>query len=326
MVLLVLAASVEAQKCEKGFLDLVDRSVPADVGNTDVIAALLKPEIARPQLSEAFDRTQAAAAVGDKLVLDRTKCPSSSSEEDGQGQLDCTFRNGDIGSIMRVKLDKGRIAYLNPARGYEAARGVENKVTRDQALKITNEVLGALGVPLAEIDMLNPEFRILKVAGQDSELKNPPEIHRAEVQIRLARHVGKTPVFDSEAKVAINGAAQVARLHIKWQDFHLPAGLASRQPLSRKAVVQQIDAELSRTHLCDSLSRLDAYIAYVQVQEVPVTERVDDDKAGVLGGDGFVPALVVYAVPVEPEEDSGKISMGGQQLTFPLLARAPRSQ
>ena len=179
--------------------------------------------------------------------------------EDGQGKLDCTYRNGDIGSIMRVKLDKGKIAYLNPDRGYDATRGAENKVTRDEALKITNEVLGAFGVPPAEIDARAPEVRVLKVAGQDSERKTDPEIHRAEVQVRLARHVGGIPVFDSDAKTAINGQGEVARLHIKWQDFQLPPGLQSQQPLSRKVVVEQINAELSRTHLCDSLSRLEAY-------------------------------------------------------------------
>jgi hypothetical protein len=281
-----------------------------------------------PQLSEAFKQTQAAEAVGDKLVREVARCPSLSvdNREDGQGKLDCTFRNADIGSIMRVKLDKGKIAYLNPARAYDAAGGTENRVSRDEAIKITNEVIQAFGVPPAEIDTRPPEVRLLKVAGQDSERKNPPEIHRAEVQVRLARQVGGTPVFDSDAKTAINVQGEVARLHIKWQDFQLPRRLQSQQPLSRKAVVDQINAELSRTHLCDSLSRLEAFIAYVQVQEVAVTEGRDDETGGALAGDGFVPALVVYALPVEPEEDSGKTVAGPQQLTFPLLARAPRSQ
>jgi len=325
MVLAVVSGLEAVDGCPDGFLELVEKSIPRGVGDPDVMAQLLKPTIATPQLSEAFNRLKAQEAVGDKLVIDRTKCPSRSSEEDGEGKDDCTFRN-DLGSAMRLKLDLGKIAYLNPDRSFESNLLQDNKITEEQALKTSQEVLAAFGVPGSEINANRAVVRELMVAGRGTRSTKPHEIHRAEIHILLPRRVSGTPVFDSEAKTAIDARGQVARLHIKWPDFQLAPGLSAREMLSRADVIRMVDTELSKENMCKSLSEVRASIAYVPTRELTLPDQGSDERDSNNTGNGYMPALVVYAVPTEPKEDSGDIAMAGQQFAVPLLKSSSTEQ
>jgi hypothetical protein len=325
MVLAVVSGLEAVEGCPDGFLELVEQSIPRGVGDADVMAKLLNPQIATPQLSAAFDRQKAQTAVGDKLAIDRTTCPSRSSEEDGEGKEDCTFRN-DLGSALRLKLDLGKIAYLNPERSFEAGKLQNNEITSEQALKTSQEVLAAFGVPGSEINVKRAVVRELNVAGRGTRSTKPHDKLRAEVHVLLPRAVSGIPVFDSEAKTAIDARGQVARLHIKWPDFQLAPDLSAQDMLSRDEVIRLVDTEISKENMCRSLSRVRAFIAYVPARELTLPDQGSDERDSKNTGEGYMPALVVYAAPNEPKEDSGEIAMAGQQLAVPLLRSSSKEQ
>jgi hypothetical protein len=226
---------------------------------------------------------------------------------------------------MRLKLELGKIAYLNPERSFEARRLQNNEITSEQALKTSQEVLAAFGVPGPEINVKRAVVRELNVAGRGTRSTKPHDKLRAEVHVLLPRLVSGTPVFDSEAKTAIDAQGQVARLHIKWPDFQLVPDLSAQDMLSRNEVIRLVDTELSKENMCKSLSQVKAFIAYVLARELTLPDQGSDEKDN-NAGNGYMPALVVYAVPNEPKEDSGETAMAGQQFAVPLLRNSSEEQ
>jgi hypothetical protein len=186
-------------------------------------------------------------------------------------------------------------------------------------------VLVAFGVPGSEISANKAVVRELRVTGRGIRSTKPPDKLRAEVHVLLPRVVNGTPVFDSEAKTAIDMRGQVARLHIKWPDFQLVPDLSVQDMLSRDEVTRMVDTEISKENLCKSLARIRAFIAYVPARELALPDQGSDEKDDNTGN-GYMPALVVYAIPNAPKEDSGEISEAGQQLAVSLLKSPSREQ
>src|SRR5262249_17876969 len=141
---------------------------------------------------------------------------------------------------------------------------------------------------------------------------------RAEVHVDVQRRVGGTPVFASHVVAAIGANAEIARLYVEWPDFAIAPGFGPGGTRPRPAVVDDVGARLTADNACGSGARRLAHTAYVPVR---LSDPLDEDNDGPKGTaeGGFVPALVVFAVPPEPKEDED--TLGEQQFVVPLLSQ-----
>ena len=298
------------------FVRLVEAALPREVGDAAALGKLLQPRVG-PQLSRAFDPAKAAAALGDQLAAEKPCCPDPAGERHRAEQR----FTAATGSTLEADLDNGRLSYLNPGRSFDAAKSADNKVERERALATALEAFRALGVPAAELDKA-ADVRAIKVAGRGTERGARPLVRRAEVSVLVPRRIDGTPVFDSSAKAAIDAEGRVARLHLRWPDFALAAGLTAERVRPRAEVVRELAAELSARDRCGTLERVDLHVAYVSLAELDAEPSGDDEgeTAAPPPRARFVPALVVYALPRAVKEDSGELQSAGLQLVTPLFA------
>ncbi len=314
---LLPAVTIEAQEICPEFKQFAEEAMPRQVGDREWMSTALKPEIARPQLGEGFDPTRAQRVIRDRLYMESD---GSKRGTDPFTRHEKQTHRGRQGSVMRIDLARGKIAYLNRQRGHDALSGKENEISEEEAIEIAANALKTFGVPVSEVDRRNLETRVLVAAGRDSRGGEPTR-RRAEVHVRVPRQVGNIPVFDSFLRTAVNAKGEIARLSVQWPDFALVPGLMVENTLTREEVTGLLLERLAESHLCGTLSNLVLKIAYVQADQLAVssTEADEGDRENSTADRGYLPALVVYGVPVEPEEDSGEISMGAQQFVIPLL-------
>ncbi len=297
---------------------LVEKAVPSDVGDPALVKRLLAPQVG-PQFADGFfDRAQNTAlpAVQSKLRLAKRKCT-----RDEGGMLTCRFSNFRKTEMLKFEQRRGKAAYLNTTREWSPKMG-NNEISDEQALALARDVVKAWGIPDGELDMQFAELRHLNLAGGPKLDARPAEFLSTEVHVRFPRHISGVPVFDSDVRLAVDARGEVARMRVMWPSFGLVPGLDAI-PLPRDEVVRMTAEELSEGAICQSLSKVDAFIAYVSSKEVESLDPADDgsqSEAGAAQEAGqFVPALVVYAYPVDPPEDSGQLAMAGRQIVMPLL-------
>ncbi len=81
--------------------------------------------------------------------------------------------------------------------------------------------------------------------------------------------------------------------------------------------------ELSDGAVCGSIAKVEAHIAYVLSKEVETPDPTDEgnpEEVEVASESAeYVPALVVYAYPKDPKEDSGELVPAGRQLVARIL-------
>jgi hypothetical protein len=300
-----------AQETCPAFRELAEASVPGTVGNRDVMTRLLNVRVG-PQLSQNFDAAAVEKAVGDQLQPDAA-CRR-------EGPAPCFFRNRATGSVMQRDLLDGRVTYLNPSRRFDAARGIDNPVTNAEALRIAMAGINGFGVPPAEKGP--PIVRTLMAATQDAPRRTKTQVLRAEVHVNVQRHVAGTPVFASRVVAAVSAGDQIARLYVNWPDFSIAPGFGPGDTRARPTVVDDVVERLTTDNPCGSIGHVLSHIAYVPLH---LTDPLDEDNEGPKGTDqgGFVPALVVFAVPSEPGE--GQPHLAEQQFVVPLLSQAAES-
>jgi hypothetical protein len=300
-------AAAQTDTCP-GFREIVDAAVPPAVGDRELMSRLLAAKVG-PQLGQSFDPAVAEKALGDNLrpgpgCRDRTRT--------------CLYR-GQRGSVLQAKLPAGLLTYLNPKRRFDGAKGVNNDVSEEVARRAALDGFAAFGVPAAEIGP--PFVRALMAATQDTPLKTPTQVLRAEVHVNVPRHVEGTPVFASRTMAAIDGAGRIARLYVQWPDFSILPGLRPEATLPRPAVVEQVLEKMAADNPCGSVSKVLARIAYV-----PSSLLERSDESNEVPGDekvrGFVPALAVFVVP--PEVRPGETVLGEQEFVVPLLGAPPQ--
>jgi len=299
-------------------LELVEKGVPKEVGDPAFLKRLLEPTVG-PQFADRFiglAEQSALPAVQSKLRLNQRRCVP-----DQEGDLTCRLSNFRKTELLKFEESVGKAAYLNLTREWNPRRG-ENKIGDDQAMGSAREVIKAWGIPEDELAIQLADLRRLNIAGGPKLDAKPAEFLTTEVHVRFPRHVGGVPVFDSYAQVAFDIRGQVARMRVLWPSFGLVAGLEAN-PLSREEVVRRTAEELSDGAVCRSLSRVEAHIAYVLSKEVETPDPTDEgsqDQVETAADSGeFVPALVVYAYPADPREDSGELVPAGRQLVTRIL-------
>ena len=97
--------------------------------------------------------------------------------------------------------------------------------------------------------------------------------------------------------------------------------------MTRQELIDEIIETLGEQNGCGTLSRVFSRIMYVQSNQSegaePTDNRDEDETSGGGTDPCYTPALVLYAVPVEPEEDSGEDALGAPEYVVPLLRADP---
>jgi hypothetical protein len=321
------------------FVTLAANALPPQVGDMAFMQALLSPEVAQPQLPDALRDPKllkrALKTIGaGKLAPDRSECRFDGKvhrREQGRDpadELECRFRGGKTGESLDLELDRGKVSYLNPMRSYDGASGVENRVSDADAQAMARAAAMAFQCPSDEISPLRLtrlKAAMVPVMDDRPDLQNA-QVHVAEVHVLASRHVGGTPVHGSLLRVAIDAEGRVARMHVRWPRFCVVPGLGqdlANTLLSRADVLDAIVETLGEQNACQTLGKLRARIEYVRAGEATGQAEEPDPRDESPGaGEGarcYVPALVLQATPIEPEEDSGGLSMGAPEYIVPLL-------
>lgn len=299
-------------KCQD-LSEMISKAVPQEVGSEDLGKRLLNPQPGKLDIAKVFDPNMVSEVLGDQVEEKVKPCISDTS-----GHHDIKDYCNEKGTVLRIKAERGRLTYLNPSRSFSFEKSEDNKLKKEEAIEISRKTLDKLGVPMEELAK-QPEARVMIAAGRDREQRQQGIKRRAELHVRYPRQVSDIPVFDSAAKLAIDNKGDVARMHLVWPAFKLAEGLSLKEQYSRDEVIRLVKLTLKPEAGCYNLSRLHAFVAYAESSEMSYGEGNDEGEKG-MSGISYVPSLVVYAVPPEPKEDSGEISMAGMQFTLPLFS------
>lgn len=306
----IAAAAVSAQEtsCDAQ-ARMVLEAIPVSVGSPSAMEKLLRPTV-DAQLSATFDPARAAGIVRDSLAPD-TRCTAYR-----KGDLDYDCRYNGAASVLKVEMDRGKVAYLNRTR---SERKAEAKISETEAIALARQAAEAVGMPLRELGT-RADVRTLRLTAASEEgTVITGEAMGSEVHVRYQRRIGDVPVAFSRFHAAIDARGEIARMHVRWPDFRLAQGLSAANTASREQVIAQVLDQVGRDNRCGSLSRVVANVVYAR------TAVIDGGEAGADGGETesgpseFAPALMVTVFPVAQREDSGVPQMPVQNYVFPLL-------
>lgn len=307
----IAAAAVNAQEtaCDAQ-ARMVREAIPLSVGSPSAMEKLLSPTV-DPQLSATFDPARAAAVVRDSLTPD-TRCTAFRK---GDLEYDCRY-NG-AGSVLKIEMDRGRIAYLNRTRSERKAAAT---ISEADAIALARQAAEAVGMPLRELGT-RADVRTLRLTAASEEgTVITGQAMGSEVHVRYQRRIGDVPVAFSRFHAAIDARGEIARMHVRWPDFRLVRGLSAANTASREQVVAQVLDQVGRDNRCGSLSRVVANVVYARTAVVDGGEAPSADGSETeSGASEFVPALMVTVFPVAQREDSGVPQMPVQNYVFPLL-------
>lgn len=303
-------------KCQD-LSEMISKAVPQEVGSEALAKRLLNPQPGKLDVAKVFSPNTVSEVLGDQVEEKAKPCV----DDNPSGHHDSKEYCNEKGTTLKIKAERGRLTYLNPSRSFSFEKSEENTLKIEQAVEISRKVLDKLGVPMQELAK-QPEARVMIAAGRDPEQRQQGIKRRAELHVRYPRQVSDIPVFDSAAKLAIDSKGDVARMHLVWPAFKLAEGLSMKDQYSREEMIRSVNQRLKPEGGCYNLSRLHAFIAYAESSEVSYGEGNDEGEGSMssISSISYVPSLVVYAVPPEPKEDSGEISMAGMQFTLPLFS------
>jgi hypothetical protein len=228
----------------------------------------------------------------------------------------CFYRNAGRGSLLFTRLRAGDVAYMNPARGFRGAAGIDNTITREAALQTARAALPGFGLPPTEV--ASGSVAVVKALARDTRQSAPTQVLRALLHVQFQRRIEGTPVSASDVRVIIGPEGNIARLYVRWPDFELQPGLRVEQTIPRADVVDQVVRRIAADNSCGSVAAVRAHITWAPATLVEPLGEADgaaDDQGR------FVPALLVAVIPPEVVENSGQISPAEQHFLWPLLDR-----
>lgn len=312
----LLPVAARAQTCTS-LEALVDRALPPEAGDATAISRLLSAR-ATSFLGQSFLPSRAQASVGDSLVADASCPPFQPLSSKGQ-PFQCVYK-GSTGSKLRVDLGEGKVVYLNGSRSLAQTPISLSETT---AMSIASQAASSFGVPLDELSHAEAGVRALRISDKDGA-SGAASSRRAELHVRYPRRVAGTLVADSGLHVAVNAQGQVARMHVRWPDFHLEPGLSASRTRPRADVRNQLVADIAAHNACGAVSAVKVTVAYVPTRGLDQGDRGDDEGTSTsrVPVDAYAPALLVQVIPVEQAEDSGVPQEAGELLYVPLVATA----
>ncbi|MEJ2125846.1 MAG: hypothetical protein P8Y47_13900 [Alphaproteobacteria bacterium] len=182
-------------------------SLAADVSRDEIVRILDK---AVPQWD---DRILAAASYADPIAkLDFYQLAKVMRDDikefppEGAKQLDDGVR------ALRLESESGKVRFVNRKRAWQYKRDVDSRrVDPDYAIKTTLETLSQLGLPLDEL--AKPLVRPQIAAGGKVGSEKPTEQHDMYSLVFVQRQINGLPVYQSDARLAINNYGEVQRMH-----------------------------------------------------------------------------------------------------------------
>lgn len=289
-----LAALAQSRSCA-ATQQMVADALPAEAGDAEAVARLLRPAAATDATRPLFDPCAALSGVDASCTrIVRMECDDRCPGNLGAGADGrCTFRLPD-GAVLKTRADEGRFKYLNPSRTFDPRPGVPNAVPKERAVAAALRAAEAFGVPSSEIDPREVRAGdVFLYSGGDE--KEAVSKLRAEIQVRIGRQFRGTPVYGSAFQSAVDARAQVARAHMNWPAFRFAPGLDARFTLPRADVARRVLERLTQPDgSCLPLEAVRAYVAYA---------RTDMLGEGDSDGDGsgrtpvYAPSLVLISEP-----------------------------
>lgn len=311
LALSLMAAVVSAQEssCDVQ-ARMVREAIPVSVGSPSAMEKLLNPTV-DAQLSATFDPARAAEIVRDSLTPD-TRCTAYR-----KGDVDYDCRYNGAASVLKVEMDRGRVAYLNRTR---SERKAEATISETAAIALARQAAAAVGMPLREFGTRADVSTLRLTAASEEGIVIKGEAMGSEVHVRYQRRIGDVPVAFSRFHAAIDARGEIARMHVRWPDFRLARGLSAANTASREQVIARVLDQVSRDNRCGSLSRVTANVVYARTSVIDGGEADGNETES--GPTEFAPALMVTVFPVAQREDSGVPQMPVQNYVFPLLRGA----
>jgi hypothetical protein len=279
--------------------ELIEQSVPSQIGNHDIMSRYLKPDVDEQIGIDRIDFKGLFNVLGEKTGNVRYKCNK-------KGQT-CKMYNKRTQSRMQFNGQTGRITYFNPTRRFEGRRGESANVSQDLAMQVSTRLLSAFAVP--EFEQTEPVVRTLKAASNDTAGEIPTQVLTAEEHVWISRSINGLPVVDSRSMIAVGDQNTVARAYIRWRPFVMLANLSIEGLLSRDQVLDQTIKLVAESNAACDIARIDADLVYAPAELVP---GVDSDVAG------YLPALRIIVTPQAVVTDTG-ISTNAEQVLIVLL-------
>lgn len=185
----------------------------ADMSKDEIIRILDK---AVPQWD---DRILAAASDTDPVAqLDFYQLAKVMRDEikefppEGAQQLDDGVR------ALQIENESGKVRFVNRQRAWQYKRDADSRrVDPDYAGKTALETLSRLGIPLDEL--AKPLVRPQIAAGGKVGTEKPTEQYDMYSLVFVQRQINGLPVYQSDARVAINNYGEVQRMGIEWPKF-----------------------------------------------------------------------------------------------------------
>jgi hypothetical protein len=282
----------QAQECQK-YRDLIEKHLPSEVGDSIALKNLL---------SVKPDNWMAELKVDEVLKTLKDDLP----EQQFLDSYPISVMRSDH-SIMKYNLVKGELRYINRNRDFvlDNARAFNSEM----GLKIVNDLLSALGLPLKEIGKI--EGRVLKggTVRYATKIPSSETKHDVETIYFISRIINGIPELTSVAIAAVSNSGEISRFRVRWPVLNVDPGLRRAEALSRKEVADTVYKAILENEDCTGLERFGAYLAYVPESiDTQDDDKIPDEAKAIV----HVPKLVVFYRTLNPEES-------GQELLFDLF-------
>lgn len=184
-------------------------------------------------------------------------------------------RLGDKERMVAVDRERGRVRYVNRARGWNFKADADSKaVEKDKALELVVDAVRKLGISPREFGKSRVDTQVGGGAPVgETAIKDRYEMYRI---VSIPRMIGELPVYGSMVRGAVSNRGQIQRFMVEWPTFRMPRSLAL---VSREEVARQVVKEIREQ---------DPYVDVSVRSELVYAKFSQDDE-----NPPFVPAVVV---------------------------------
>jgi hypothetical protein len=184
-------------------------------------------------------------------------------------------RLGDKERMVSLDKDRGRVRYVNRARGWDFKADADSKaVEKDKALELVVDAVRKLGISPRDFGESRVDTQVGGGAPVgETVIKDRYEMYRI---VSIPRMIGEFPVYGSMVRGAVSNRGQIQRFLVEWPTFRMPKGLALK---SREEVAREVAKEIREQDPYGDVS-VKSKLVYAEFSQ-------DDESPP------FVPAVVV---------------------------------
>jgi hypothetical protein len=187
--------------------------------------------------------------------------------------------------VVKLDTERGRVRYASLARQFDWASSPHTAWDPALSQTMVLDVVDALSVPGAEIDLTGDCCRVDTVLGTGlNGSGSAPEAmttHDVEQMVTIRRTINGLAVYESMVRAAVSNDGEIARLLVKWPRFQFPEDLSLR---TRQEVADDIVDHLMTVESGTPVD-LVIYLAYMPAGPdfLPVAvAQYDDGTSGAI--------------------------------------------